>query len=215
MTVYFISGLGADERVFDKLTLPLNWDVQHIAWLPHLPNESLSSYCHRLSAAIDTPEFVLVGLSFGGIVAVELAHFLNPKLTVLISSVATRRELPLLYRMIAKTKLDRLVPASFLKIPNSFLYRFFGTSAAEEKRLLRQTIANTNSRFLKWAIHEIINWTNSERPAPLFHIHGTNDHLFAIKNTNADVQIQGGGHLLVYDSADEISRILTEVITSA
>lgn len=216
MTVYFISGLGADESVFQKLSLPQDWRIQHLAWLEPVPNESLSVYCARLSLGIDkNEEFILIGLSFGGIIAVELNKIVQPKLTILISSVATRNELPSIARFFAKTKLDVLVPASLLKIPNALIYWFFGAKASEEKQLVRQSIANTSSRFLKWAIRNIINWQNTQRPDHLVHIHGTNDHLLPVKNTKADIRVEGGGHLMVYDKAEEISRVLTTIIKAS
>ncbi len=216
MTLYFISGLGADERVFQKLVLPQEWNLKYIQWIAATPSETLSSYSKRISAGIDTSdEFVLIGLSFGGIIAVELSKLMKPKLTVLISSISTKNELPRLLSIIAQLKLDVLTPASWYKAPNSFLYWFFGARASEEKRLLRQNIAQTPAPFIKWAIHEIINWKNEARPFPLVHIHGTRDHLFPCYRTRADIKIKGGGHLMVHDRAAEMSRILTEKITGA
>ena len=199
--------------MFQQLSLPQNWRLHFVQWLAHSPKETLASYCQRLSVNIDVnEEFVLVGLSFGGIIAVELSRIVKPKLTILISSIATKHELPAIYKFAAITKLDRLIPASLFKTPNAFLYRFFGTNVPEEKRLIRQSIRATPARFLKWAIHQIINWKNEQRPGNLVHIHGTKDHLLPVANTRADIILTGGGHLMVYDRADEISRILRERI---
>ena len=161
MTVYFISGLDADERVFQKLSLPQDWNIKHLSWIEPLRKESLSSYSHRISAGINTSEnFVLVGLSFGGIVAVEVSKIIKPRLIILISSAATKSELPAIAHFFAKTKLDALIPASLLRIPNAFMYWLFGTKSSQEKQLVRQSILNTSSCFLMWAIHQIINWKN-------------------------------------------------------
>src|SRR6218665_2073919 len=42
--VYFLSGLGADQRVFRKLELDKHFQVRHIEWIRPLRNESLRSY---------------------------------------------------------------------------------------------------------------------------------------------------------------------------
>lgn len=41
MNLYFISGLGADERVFQKLTLPEQYKIHHIKWPELAEKESL------------------------------------------------------------------------------------------------------------------------------------------------------------------------------
>ncbi len=214
MTVYFISGLGADKRAFQKLVLPQNWNIQHLEWITPLQNESLASYCKRFSKYIDTKQnFILVGLSFGGIVAVELNKIVQPKLTILISSIATKQELPLDFKLFGKLKFDKIIPEFLLNKVYLFTYWYFGVKAKEEKRLLKQIITDTSASFLKWSIHEILNWKNTERPPGLIHIHGTNDHIFSINKTKADIKIAGGGHLMVYDKAEIISKILIKKIT--
>ena len=66
MNVYFLSGLGVDKRVFQKLVLAADFPVYYINWIKPMADESISSYAQRLSAVIDqTKPFALVGLSFG------------------------------------------------------------------------------------------------------------------------------------------------------
>jgi hypothetical protein len=67
MKVYFISGLGADERAFQRLVFPQSWTVSHLQWIEPARGESLESYVARFSKLIDsTAPFALVGLSFWG-----------------------------------------------------------------------------------------------------------------------------------------------------
>ncbi len=67
--IYYISGLGADERVFDFLTIK-NINKTYIKWIEPLKNESLNSYSKRLIEQIDlSKEAILIGVPFGGIVA--------------------------------------------------------------------------------------------------------------------------------------------------
>jgi len=70
--VYFISGLGADERVFQFLDLS---EIEHrfIKWNVPQKNESLPSYCKRLTEQINVQqEVILIGISFGGMIAQEI-----------------------------------------------------------------------------------------------------------------------------------------------
>ncbi|MEJ0082498.1 MAG: hypothetical protein WDM78_16440 [Puia sp.] len=76
MNLYFISGLGADKRIFQNLVLPEVFKIYYIDWVTVSENESMESYCRRLSSQINTLEpFSLVGLSFGGVIAIEMSKF--------------------------------------------------------------------------------------------------------------------------------------------
>lgn len=209
MNLYFISGLGADERVFQKLTLPDQYKINHIKWPELSENETLHSYCHKISELIDkSQEFSLIGLSFGGIVATELTKFLKPKLLIIISSVSTRNELPFYYKICGSLGLNKLAPAFIMNKVYPFTYWFFGVTEPEDKKLLKQVIKDTSPKFLKWAINEILNWKNKIRPNNLYHIHGTSDRLFPYKQTKADKAVENGGHLMVYTNADTVSNLI-------
>lgn len=91
--IYFISGLGADRRAFSKLIFSEHFPMIHLDWISPEPNESLRSYASRLALEIDSSNpFYLVGLSFGGMLATEIAKELNPIHTFLISSTPTFKE---------------------------------------------------------------------------------------------------------------------------
>ena len=127
MNLYFISGLGADKRVFQKLILPEVFTIHYIEWLPTVKQETLASYSHKLSAQIDTTKpFTLVGLSFGGVIAVEMTKFLSPVQTVLISSFCFKKEVPWFYFFLSKTGIYKRVPIKIFLRPNHFVFRLFG-----------------------------------------------------------------------------------------
>jgi hypothetical protein len=211
MNIYFISGLGADERVFQKLTLPEKYQINHIKWPELSENETLKSYCHKISELIDTSQdFSLIGLSFGGIVATEITKFLKPKITIIISSISTRDELPFHYKICRLLKLNKIVPAFSMNKVYPFTYWYFGVKEQADKKLLKQVIKDTSPKFLKWAINEILNWQNEIRPNNLFHIHGTSDRLFPFSQTNADQSVKNGGHLMVYTNANKVSALIQD-----
>ena len=211
MTIYFISGLGADKRVFKKLTLPAQFEIKHIEWIPNIKNESLVDYTKRLLAQIDTTKpFSLVGLSFGGMVATELSKITKPKQVIIISSVSTSKQLPWYFKLHKISNLLTILPSKFLKSPNMFLYWIFGTKHTEQKTFLKHIINDTDIVFLKWSISKIARWDNKHKVENLYHIHGTADKIFPIRFINPDVKIMGGGHFMVYDKHTEISKILAE-----
>ena len=44
MNVYFLSGLGVDERAFKKIHLPESFQIIYINWIKPLPKENISDY---------------------------------------------------------------------------------------------------------------------------------------------------------------------------
>ena len=209
MNLYFISGLGADERVFKKLTLPKQYKINHIKWPELSQNETLHSYCLKISALIDSSQpFSLIGLSFGGIVATEISKFLQPQATIIISSISTRNGLPIHYKICGWLRLNKLVPAFAMNKVYPFTYWYFGVTEPADKKLLKEVIHDTPTQFLKWAINEILHWKNEIRSDNLYHIHGTNDKLFPFSITKADKAVENGGHLMVYTNADSVSNLI-------
>jgi pimeloyl-ACP methyl ester carboxylesterase len=215
MNVYFISGLGADERVFTKLKLDPRLNVKYIKWVRPLKRESLQHYAARLSQQIDTSQpFQLVGLSFGGVVASEIADVVCPQQVTLISSMSIGVPLSKFYQQMIRFLLMSPLSAPLLKSANRVTYNYFGADTPELKKLLKKILHDTDSRFLKWALVRMGGWNRKERVENLFHIHGTADKLIPIVIVKPDIVIEGGGHLMVYAQADQISKILNYRLTA-
>lgn len=214
MNAYFISGLGADKRIFSKLKLSEKINIIHIDWINPNKNETLEAYAQRLSRIIDTSQpFALVGVSFGGMIAVEIAKNLTPTTTVIISSTMLSTQLPRLYRLAGKLGLLKLIPAKILKYSNKLTQNYyFGTRSGSEKILLSKIIKDTDAYFLKWAIGSILGWKNNIKPEQIYHIHGTNDKILYSKTAKPDYIIENGTHFMVYQNAVEISGIIDHIL---
>ncbi|WP_461091891.1 alpha/beta fold hydrolase [Spirosoma gilvum] len=216
MNVYFISGLGADKRIFQKLVLPGFLKPVYLDWLaPHL-DESLPAYARRMSDAIDTTQpFYLIGVSFGGMIATEISKLVKSQKTILISSISTTNQLPWYYIFLGSISIDRLIPASFLTLATPLTYWIFGATDLFTKQLLKQILKDTDKRFIKWALRAILSWRNSIRPTELIQIHGTRDRILPIRFTRPTVIVPDGGHLMVYAQSDIISNVLATQLTKS
>lgn len=210
-TVYVLSGLGADERAFQRLDWG-NTTPVFIRWIPLQPSETIENYAIRLLPQIKTTNPILMGLSFGGIIAVELAKKITIQKLILVSSAKNKNEIPKLYRLLGKVKFHLLFPAALFKQVNFFTYYFFGLQGKVDKAILRKIIKETDSKFLKWAIDKVVNWRNIQKINQCFHIHGTSDRILPINHLDVDVQIKGGGHLMVLTHAQQISREIQRLI---
>ncbi|WP_113639059.1 alpha/beta hydrolase [Nubsella zeaxanthinifaciens] len=209
--VYIFSGLGADERVFKYLDLT-GLEVTFVKWIKPQVNEILADYAKRLSAQIKDENPILIGLSFGGIVATEMSKIIPTEKLILLSSLKTRNEIPLLYRIAGKLNLHKIIPYSLLK-SNTFFNRWlFGIIRKNDKDLFQKVLADTDIDFLRWAINVIVKWDNQLLHPQLYHIHGSKDKILPIRNAGNVIVIENGGHLMVLDKAKQVSEALHKII---
>jgi pimeloyl-ACP methyl ester carboxylesterase len=153
--IYLFSGLGADESVFQKLDFS-NYEVTFVKWIEPIQNEPIEAYTKRISLQLKHPNPILIGLSFGGMMAIEVAKQIPTKKVILIASAKNRKEIPIYFRLLGWIRIDSLIPASILKKSNFLTYWFFGAETAANKLMLKEILLDTDAIFLKWAISKII-----------------------------------------------------------
>lgn len=211
--IYLISGLGADERVFKYLNLA-DRPSTVIRWENAGEGESLESYCKKLIRQIDTQtEVVLIGVSFGGIIAQEIAAQIPVKKLILISSIKSPREFDWKLQMAKYTGIYRMIPAGFLKKLNRYTTDFyFGVESTSESELLRQILKDTDTQFLKWAIHAIMSWKGAKNDVLPIHFHGSNDRFFPIKNMKNFILIENAGHFMIVNRSGTISDLINSLL---
>lgn len=118
--IYIFSGLGVDKRVFDKINFG-NLNPEFIDWIEPLKIELLTEYCKRILQKMNIETPTLIEHSFGGIVAVEISKIINIEKVILIASAKTKNELPLLYRMAGKLKINSIFNFKATKILNKLI----------------------------------------------------------------------------------------------
>lgn len=210
--IFFISGLGADQRTFDFLNLDYSELITYINWIPPQPNEKLATYCSRLIEKYQIDQnSIVIGLSFGGVVAVEITKQVRLLKTIIISSVRNRQDFSLAFKISGKLHLYKLIPKNKMRKRNLFMEKGFGASTYDEKKLLANVINNMDVDVAKWAIGEMTNWKETGKNENVVRIHGSNDKIIPLKN-QADYIIKNGGHMMIAQRADEISTILNSEI---
>lgn len=210
--LYIFSGLGADERVFQRLDFS-DFSTTFVKWIVPQDKETIEQYATRLIDQITTTKPTLIGLSFGGLIAVEVAKQIDTEKVILIASAKTRNEIPFYYRFAGQLKLHRLLPTRLLKNSNFITNWFFGTSSTFDKQLLKQILIDTDPTFLKWAIDKVVRWTNHTQTKNLFHIHGTSDRILPLSFVNCNLTIKNGGHLMTLNKANELNYVLLQQLS--
>lgn len=212
MKIYCLSGLGADERAFQYIDTGVH-AIEHMPWIDPLENESLRSYAHRMAARIDVDEpFALMGLSFGGMLAVEINKIKPAVQLILLSTICSHQEKPLRMRISGKLGLYNLVPARYFTQPSRIAHRLFGAQTDRERQLLNEILADGDPNYVKWALNAISRWKNTD-PVTAVRIHGTADKILPARGLPIDHLIPGGGHLMVISHAPEVSVKICEALS--
>ena len=209
INIYCISGLGADRRIFDNLKIK-DVNLVHIKWPVHSKTDAMSSYAVKVSEIIKEDNPVIMGVSFGGMLAVEIAKVRPVKRAILISSAKDIRERPSLPYLIKHIVTTGLIPSFMYKIPNPVLYALFGVESRRDRKVLREIVLDSDAELIKWAVNAIITWPNTIVPGGIVHIHGKKDRLIRPRNIKANYWIEDGGHMMIYNRADQISRIIEQ-----
>lgn len=210
-TIYCISGLGADERAFSRLQL-LEYKLIYLPWLMPLQNETIEAYALRMSKGIKEDNCILMGLSFGGMMCIEIARLIKTEKVILISSISTAGSLPRWLKNLGRLKINRLFPMRSFAILEPIQNLFLGVSDQAEKAMVRDYRKNSPTKYNDWAIDQIVNWTNKWQPKKLFHIHGDKDHTFPIKYVTPTHIVKGGGHFMIMNKAAQVSIFIKEIL---
>ncbi|MGC1307984.1 MAG: alpha/beta hydrolase [Phormidesmis sp.] len=210
--VYFVSGLGADERIFQWLRYD-GFRPVHIHWLPPQRAETIEHYAKRLTAQIKDENPIVVGLSFGGLIAIEIAKQITTEKIILLSSVRERAEVPFYFKAFRGFPIHRIFPFKSILWAVYWLADWlFLPESSDEKALLKTVLKETDPKFLKWALHKVVIWKNAEIPDNLVQIHGKRDRIFPYRFVAPNYTIEDSGHLLVMSRAAAVSDLLETLI---
>lgn len=212
---YLIPGLGADERVFQKLQPLLQGKSIVLQWFTPEPNETVGHYAQRMADAIPVDQNCwVVGVSFGGTMALEICRLRPRARAILISSIPDADCLPPLLRLIRATGVYKLAPPQLLKLFPRAGQWYFGVRNGEEYRLFKQILRDMEPVYTRWAIDRLLHW-DSAGVGRCVQILGTADRVFPPGPAPADYLIPGGSHFMVLSHAAEISKILNELAVNS
>jgi pimeloyl-ACP methyl ester carboxylesterase len=212
-TIYCISGLGANKTAFQKIHFPQNYSVIYVEWLIPFENESLENYSKRFSASITENLPIIIGLSFGGIMAQFITKHIPTERLILISSTKSSENIPSIRKIFRYLPFHKLIPDFLYFKTNFIVYYLFGLKSSKGKLLLSQIFKISNLIFVKWAIQKLINIDSiTKADCPIFQIHGDNDKLFPLKLQKSEFIVKNGGHFMVYENAEVVSSIINSIL---
>lgn len=210
--VHLISALGSDSSIYSQLSFDGSLTINHVEWLIPEKKETLESYCDRLIEENNiSSEDIVIGTSFGGIVATMISLKVNPKQTILISSISRKDEKPLNFKFMQIFRCHKVVPKFLMNKPEMVIGRCFGEVSEDEKLVLSEMIVKNDVDLIAWSVDQIMKFDNMTDPANLCKINGLQDKVFHVKYIDSDFLLNGS-HLMVYNMPGEVSSLLDSLI---
>lgn len=205
--VYCIPGTGADARLFQELVIE-NHEVVFVDYLLPEKRESFETYVERMAAQIDTTQaFSIVGVSLGGMIAVELSERLSPEETIIIASAKSKEELPTRYKIFRWLPIHRVIGGRAMKFGTKLGQPFFEPMDESHETVFKSMINQKHPYFIKSAVRWIVGWERAAAASEIIHIHGDKDHTLPVKCVAADYVLDGG-HMITLTHADAVSTLL-------
>ena len=213
MNVYFFPGTGSDERLFSKINLPEGYVAKHIVYPIPEKDATMAEYAALLAQQIDTTQaFVLVGASVGGMICTELADWIKPQKTIIISSSKCRRELPRHYRFQKYFPINKLFGPRFIKAMSFVAQAIVEPDRNKHKAVFKAMLSDKKPLYIKRTVNMIINWDRETYPPGIVHLHGTKDHTLPLRNISPSIIIPGGSHMMTLTRGEEINKLVLEIL---
>lgn len=211
-TIYFFPGQGSDYRIFQDIEYPPEYNTVCFYYPVPKKGETLQEFAYRFIEKIDTTEnYILVGVSLGGMMCSELADTLKPEKVIIISSAKCRNELPGRYKFQKTIPLNKLVPKKVIKVGALIAQPIVEPDRNNNKETFKAMLGAKKPLYLKRSINMIVNWDKRTYNEKIIHIHGTNDHTLPYRNIDVDYTIENGSHMMTLTKAEEINKILKEI----
>ncbi|MCA9147309.1 MAG: alpha/beta hydrolase [Planctomycetales bacterium] len=154
--ILLLTGMTPDNRIFDRL-LPRLPNASIVPWITPQTNEPISQYCDRLAATIECDEPIIIcGVSFGGLIARELAPKINAVCCVLISSVRDPRELPPWFRCFRP--LAGPYVSTLLNLVG-MLATLFPRPIRTDSTARSTKLAGEGGTWHRWATSSVLEWS--------------------------------------------------------
>jgi len=205
--------LAANSLIFERIKLQESiFEIHLVDWEMPKKNENLLGYAKRMAELVTLPKAVLIGVSFGGVLAQEMARFLDLRKLIIISSVKSNLELSLTMKIAKTTKAYKLMPTGLFQNMYLLAKFFFGNVLKQRIKLYQKYLSVLEKTYLNWAIEQMVLWDRVEVDKNVIHIHGDADAIFPIKNIRNCIVVKGGTHIMILSKYKWFNENLPKII---
>lgn len=206
-------GLAASSLVFENIRLKNSkYQLHRIDWIQPNRNENIKSYCVRLSKKIKHKEPILIGVSFGGIIVQELDKILKVKKLIIVSSVKSHTEYPLVFKIARDYQLNNALPFGMFDNFIKFSLKLNINKLYKRIDLAERYLTERDEKYLEWAVWSLLNWKQDEYRSDIIHIHGDKDKVFPVENILNCIKIKDGRHEMIILKAKWFNENLIPLI---
>lgn len=212
--VFLMPGMAANPKIFDFISLPKNFVIHYLEWEMPVKDESIKDYALKFSKKIKGNNIVLIGVSFGGILVQEISKIIKCSKVIIISSVKSNKELPLMMQIGKKTKAYKIFNINWINDFESLALFVFGPIVRNRIELYRKYLSVRDENYLKWSIHQIVNWDQKNPLKDIIHIHGNIDLVFPSIYIKKAIFVSGGTHAMILRKASWLNKNLPIIISN-
>ncbi len=209
--IYCISGLATDHRLFETLSVP-QYELVPLLWATYDHSDDMESYADKISRQIRDESPIIIGLSFGGMLSVEIGKKFPSWRIFLVSSAKTAAEVGYKGSILRWLSRKNLIPSALFNKPNFYTLARFGAKTPEDKKFISRIISSSNPDFMRWCVNAVFNWDNDSYPDNITHIHGTDDKIIYPQNVQAHYWVEGGSHMMIYNRGAEVGKIIADCL---
>lgn len=213
--VYFLPGMSACSKIFERIHLPKEQFKMHfLEWLmPISKDESLADYTKRFSKQVTEKNPVLVGVSFGGVLAQEIAQIIPCKKIILVSSVKNPREYSPFFKTVKTTKLYKLLPITFINWTEDFLRKKGTKKIKNTLTVYRKFLPLRNKLYTQWAVRSFLHWKGCQNNnTEIAHLHGDADKIIPLKYIQKCNVIKNGTHVMILTKSSTIQKYILKYL---
>ena len=193
-------------RIFRKLAPQLE-SSEVVDWIAPVRAKTISEYAVELVAEFGIDASCdLVGVSFGGMVAQEVARNLGTPLCFVVSSAGSSSEFRPTQRLLAR--LPQCGDQAILRTVGAFA-RVWPRSSSNMATVRARKFQGQHGDWFRWATSAALRWQPSpSAQAGVVRIHGDRDRTFPHGVHYADIVIPGAGHMLALTHSSELARAI-------
>ena len=161
---------------------------------------------------IDVSEpFVLLGVSYGGIIAQEIAALHRPKHLILISTITSTAEISPWYRFLFCIKLHHLTKLASKLAYWLPVHWLLGMPSRTARRIIRSLLRETDPALITQALDRVYHWRKEPLDLMQVRLHGGQDAVISIPAEKVDHYFPDSGHLVCLTEYREINKILLDL----
>jgi len=217
-----LPGLGGDWRMtYRQAALP--YIIIRPNYIPLKKGDTIRSYAKRFALhlletnTVDlTKPIVLGGISFGGMIAQEMANYIPSKGIILIGSMRSSSELARYVHFFGRHIAQRLPLWAYDIVGEYFLpiiMRLYSKVSEQHIQLCCTMYKEYPKEFFRDSFRLITEWQGADLIEPVFRIHGKHDHIISYKRSQSiDVVVEDAKHLINLSHAEQVNEFIESFI---